>query len=499
MNMRGDRPPRAGGPVTLAFGLALAVALAAAPASAQVGPLTNQALFFNQASHQAGNYVDAQAGLIYTDNVDLTPNGSSDTLALLGLVADTSHQGPRLDYRLASDISLVKYLKGAFETRPYGYLDGSLDFKIVPGFFSWTARDTYVDAVIFPSQPATPDNLEGINLASTGPRFVLRPTLRTTITLDGIYSVMNSSSQSPSYVNIDNTRYAGALNIIEALSNTSSVNVGGDYQKVDFKDETINTNFKQADVSAGYSLVNSRTILNISAGYTKLRIGPQTILVTTVGGESRLETIDETPSGATYKFELSRVISPAQRVSFNAFQQFADAANLFRFNLDQPVVTTLPFRLATGEPFTDRQFGLDYRFQASRTALDLALAYIKELYEVNPSNNRDVKLASAFVVRQLSPVLHWDIGIAYEHQEFSTSSTKDEVNVITTLRWQLGERFALRFIYAHASLNPHGYQENQAGITVSYALVGTPQAVTSPAMLLPTSPMSSQYPAQVPQ
>jgi hypothetical protein len=498
MNMRGDGRPRASGPVTLAYGLALAVALAAAPASAQIGPLTNQALFFNQASHQGGNYVDAQAGLIYTDNVDLTPNGSSDTLALLGLLADTSHVGPRLDYRLASDISLVKYLKGAFETRPYGYLDGSLDYKIVPGFFSWTARETYLDAVIHPSLPATPDNLEAINFASTGPRFVLRPTLRTTITLDGIYSVMNSSSQSTSYVNIDNTRYAGALTISEALSNTSSVHVGGDYQKVDFKDETINTNFKQADASAGYSFADSRTILNLSAGYTKLRIGPQTILVTSVGGESRLETIDETPSGGTYQLELARVISPAQRVAFHAFQRFADAANLFRFNLDAPVVTTVPFRIATGEPFIDRQFGLDYRFQASRTALDLALAYIKELYEINPSNDRNIKLASAFVVRQLSPVLHWDIGVAYEHQEFSTSSI-NEVNVITTLRWQLGERFALRFIYAHASLNPHGYQENQAGVTVSYALVGTPQAITSPAMLLPASHMSSQYPAQVPQ
>jgi hypothetical protein len=275
--------------------------------------------------------------------------------------------------------------------------------------------------------------------------------------------------------------------------------VDGDYQKVDFKDETINTNFKQADASAGYSSAGPRTILNISAGYTKLRIGPQTILVTSVGGESRLETIDETPSGGTYKFELSRVISPAQRVAFHAFQRFADAANLFRFNLDQPVVTTVPFRVATGEPFTDREFGLDYRFQESRTALDLALAYIKELYEVNPSNDRAIKLASAFVVRQLSAVLYWDIGVAYEHQEFSTSSTHNEVNVITTLRWQLGERLALRFIYAHASLNPNGYQENQAGLTVSYALVGTPQAITSPAMLLPASHMSSQYPAQVPQ
>ena len=469
------------------------------PVTAQVGPLTAQSLFFDQASNsRTGNYVDAQTGLIYTDNVALTPEGNSDELALLGLVADTSRQGPRLEYRLDSDITFIKYLKEEFQTRPYGYLDGALDFKIIPGFFSWTARESYVDAVISPTQPVTPDNLEGINFATTGPRFTLRPTLRTTIILDGTYSYIDSNSQSPLYVNVDNRRYAGGLTLNEALSNTSSVYLGGSWQKVKFVDQVINTNFTEEDGTVGYKYADPRTVLNVSGGYTRLRIGPDTTPVVVVGGQVRVHTVNETPSGATYRVELSRLISPTQRLSFRALQQVADAANMFRLNVDEPVVSVLPDRIAIGEPFTDREFGLDYRFQASRTALDIALLDLSERYKVTPINNRDVKVASALLSRQLSPVLNWEIGVDYEHQDFSSSTgSLNQISAVTSLRWQLGQRLGLRIIYAHASLNPHFYTENQVGVTVSYALVGTPQ-VGSPSALLPASPMSSQFPAQIP-
>src|SRR6202030_1937442 len=95
--------------------LGFLLALAALHAAAQIGPLTSQSLFFDQASNaHRGNYLEADTGLIYTDNVTRVQNGSGDTLALLGLVGDASREGPRLDYRLASDIALVKYLRSAY-------------------------------------------------------------------------------------------------------------------------------------------------------------------------------------------------------------------------------------------------------------------------------------------------------------------------------------------------------------------------------------------------
>ena len=95
---------------------------------------------------------------------------------------------------------------------------------------------------------------------------------------------------------------------------------------------------------------------------------------------------------------------------------------------------------------------------------------------MNPASDRDIKAINALVARQITPVLNWEIGVNYERQGYSsTTGTLTQIGAITSLRWQIGRRLGLRFIYAHASLNPHRYDENQIGITVSYALVGTPQ------------------------
>ncbi len=124
--------------------LGLLLTLIALPAYAQIGAISSQSLFFDQASNaHPGNYLAAEGGLIYTDNVDQTRGGPGDTLAMLGLLGNASGNRPRFDYRLASDIALVKYLHSSFQTQPFGYLDGSAEVKIVPGLFSWTGRETY--------------------------------------------------------------------------------------------------------------------------------------------------------------------------------------------------------------------------------------------------------------------------------------------------------------------------------------------------------------------
>jgi hypothetical protein len=470
------------------------MALMALPVYAQVGPISSQTLFFDQASNaHRGNYLEVEGGLIYTDNVDLSRGGSGDTLAMLGLLGDTSGKGSRYDYRLASDIALVKYLHSSFQTQPFGYLDGSADLKIVPGFFSWTGRDTYNQAVLNPFLPVTPDNLESLNYVTTGPRFTLRPTLRTTITVDGTYSYVNTSSKSPLYLDIDNHRYEGDITLSRAFTNTTSVYVTASSEKVEFTDQVDNTNFRQDQALAGLKVAGARTVLELSGGYTKLHEVALTT-VQTIRGPRQLPQ-NQIPSGATWQVELSRLISPTQRVSLHAVKQVTDAANLFRLAVDQPVPTTVSNRIVTGQPFTERQFGATWRIEANRTALEFDVLDVSDRYRATPGFNRDLKGVSALLARQLSPVLNWDIGAAYEHSAYAIGGSQDTVNALTSLRWRIGERVGLRFIYAHSTLTPHGYAENQLGVTASYALTAAGQAGwQAPAVpaLQPTSPMSAQ-------
>jgi hypothetical protein len=494
MNRRRGTGPLARGHRSIGFLLALA----ALPAAAQIGPLTNQSLFFDQASNaQKGNYLAVDTGLVYTDNVTRATNGSSDTLALLGLVGDTSRQGPRLDYRLASDLALVKYLRSNYQTQPFGYLDGSGDFWIVPGVFSWTGRDTYTQTVINAFAPVTPDNLESINYTTTGPRFTLRPTLRTTLTLGGTYSYMNSSSKSLAYVNIDNHRYAGDVTLGHAFSNTFSAYISGSHEKVEFTDTVDNNNFRQDQGLAGVKVADARTLLDLSGGYTKLHESVLTTVQTLRGPRELPQS--QVPGGAVWRVEVSRQTSPSSRLSLHAMKQVTDAANLFRLNLDQPVPGSAAARLTTGDPFTDRELGATWRFAAARTSFTLGYLDIRERYKLHPTSDRNLKDATALLGRQLSPVLNWDIGAEFERQEFAIGGSSNTVNAITSLRWQIARQFGLRFLYAHSAFTPHGYSENQVGVTASYAFIeGTPgtqpgaQPAAPPSLTPGTLPGSPQ-------
>jgi len=485
--------------------LGLWLAAATAPAAAQVGPLTYQNLFFDQASNvRSGNYLAADAGFVYTDNATFVGNGAGDTVAEIGLIGNSAERGPRLDYHLDADIAAVKYLNGSYPLEPTGYLDASGDFKIVPGAFNWQGRETYTQLVINPYLPVTPNNLENLNTITTGPRFILRPTLRTTVTLDGIFSYVNSYSPSPLYVNIDNHRYGGDLKIERAFNSAASVYVRGVYEKVYFNDQAINNNFTAAEGLAGYRLAGERTFLDVSGGYTQLReLNVEVPVQSIVGIVERPMT--RRLDAANWAFTLSRVLTPSQRLELFASQQLLDAATLFQADLDQAVPTIAPPQVAVGDPVTNRIFGADWHLQGPRTSLDVGLLDTRQRYALTTSENRDLKDASLVVVRQLSPVLHWDVGLRFERQDLVGARSVDATSEITNLRWRIGGRVVLRFLYAHSTFA--GISDNQFGAFVSYVLLGAgggaaPSGATptpfeptlSPYGLQPVSPMSTLSP-----
>jgi len=479
--------------------LGLVLACATQLCAAQVGPLTYQNLFFNQGSNaQMGDYLAADAGFVYTNNAGYSNNGSGDTLAEVGLVGNTAYQGPRLDYHLDSDIAAIKYLHDTYPLEPTGYLDGTADLKILPGTFSWTGRETYTQLVINPYEPANPDNLEDINTITTGPRITLRPTLQTSVTLDGLYSYIYTHSISPFYVNLDNHRYGGALKIEHAFSSASSVYLKGDYEKVFFNDLAINNNFTVADQMLGYKVENGRTVLDMSAGYTELHeFNVLVPIETVIGTEERSTT--RTLNTPNWSFSLSRLLTPTQRLALFASQQVLDAANLFQADLTLAVPTLATPQTAIGAPLTDRIYGADWRVQGERTTLDIALIDTEQRYEFSSAaaQNRDLKDAGVMVARQLGPVLNWDLGVHIERQDLSGARAVNTTTEVTSLRWRIGARLGLRFIYAHSTF--YGISDNQVGVLGTYTLFGGNGAATpspapelAPYGLAPVSPLSTQ-------
>jgi hypothetical protein len=481
----------------------LVLASATLPCAAQVGPLTYQNLFFNQGSNaQTGDYLAATAGFVYTNNASFSNNGAGDTLAEIGLVGNTANQGPRLDYHLDADIAGVKYLHDTYPLEPTGYLDAGAELKILPGEFSWTGRETYSQLVINQYLPANPDNLENINTISTGPRFILRPTLRTTVILDGLYSYVYTHSISPFYVNIDNHRYGGSLKIERAFTSASSLYLKGDYEKVFFNDQAINNNFWVVDETLGYKIQSDRTVLDISGGYTELRQLNVLVPVETVIGTLE-RPVTRSFSTPTWSFSLSRLLTPAQRLAIFASQQVLDAANLLQSDLSEAVPAVATPQTAIGAPLTNRVFGVDWRLQGPRTSLDIGLLDTRQRYEFASAadENRDLKDASAILARQLGPTLNWDIGVHFERQDLTGARAVNATTEITSLRWRIGGRFGLRFLYAHSTF--YGINDNQVAVLASYTLLGGGGAAApshnavpplSPYGLQPVSPLSTLPP-----
>jgi len=468
--------------------------------------LSGQSLMSQAANNYPGNHLAADGGLIYTNNVQRTAGGSGQTLLLLGLTGDLAGEGTRIDYRLASNLALLKYLGGAYGTQPTGYLDGTVFLKVVPSFFTWIVRETYTQLQIDAFAPVTPDNIQNLNYITTGPRFTMRPTLRTSVTLDALYSYLTTSSSSSQYLNIDNHRYGGNLTIDRAFSEAASLYIKGEYEKVDFKDQVNNNNFAHSSASGGYKLSEGRTFLDISGGYSQVQV--YDVLTTAEGpGGGRESRQNEKFDSPIWAVDLSRLVTPSQRVALSASQQFTDAAEAFRLGFDQAVPLFAPSRVATGEVFKLRHFGLNWRFQAARTSLDIAIGGGQQRYVITTANNYDTKQASALLTRLLSPVLSWDIGVSYLRQQqvgapSSTGGTQTVASqsaktygAVTDLRWQVGERLALRFIYAHSRQNG-AYSEDQVGVTASWTFVGAraPMMRQPFSELAPVSPVSTQSP-----
>jgi hypothetical protein len=473
------------------------------------GPISIQSLFLNQSSNaHGGNWLEANLGLLYTDNVTLTPQGSGDGIALIGLAGDTERlNAPRFDYHLNADLALARYFKGQYDTQPYGYLDAYGEFKIVPGILSWTARDSYNQAILNPVGPATPDNLEGINNFSTGPRLTLRPTLRTTIVLDASYSYIDSSSKSPDYVNIDSQRLGADLRIDRAFSNTTSAYLTGSYSKVEFKDKVDNTDFDYASGLAGIRFGDARTVFDVAAGYNKAHLNgtppaaatypiPQPHLLENVLLEAvalaaaTTTTAEENPSGSTWQASISRLISPTQRLAIHGLKQVSDAANLFRLNLDQPVPGNGQSHLATGQPLTHREYGATWTFDNTRTTMVVNGLYYSDRYSQTPTSDHDSWQVNTLFGRQLNPSFNWDLGLLYQHDEY-TQGSQHTWNGITSLRWRVGPKIGLRFFYAHVQVAPNGYTNNQVGVVASYAL--TEGAKAQDNAMHPNAPGSQPY------
>jgi len=431
----------------VALGLALS---AAVPVLARAQANTDEPV---STTRGTSTVLDMTLGAMRSDNVRRTAdNEVEDTLATVGLVADVSREGTRLDYSLKSDIAWTEYLDDSYDGLPIGYLDGLLG--IGSERFRWNFQDTFDQAIVDAFRPFTPDNLQSVNYFTTGPQLNLLLTSATRLTLRADYSVVTSNSDSPQFTDLDSTRYSGSLVLTRDISNTSSPYLSADAQHIDY-DDPANADYNRQAFYLGYRGNGSRTTLNGAIGYVE------------IGGDS------ETSGGWAGRFELARRVSPASTISVYASRDISDATNLFRSGPDRRTPIQSSTEIATADVFVTETIGAGWAFQMAHTGFSLGGSASKEEHDADPKLDRTTKGANASFSRLMTPLLSLSLAASYRREDFDTTSFENEiVEASAGLSWRVGHRVTLSLLYDRYDQNSTddtaAFTENRAGLNIVY-------------------------------
>jgi len=413
-----------------------------------------------QGQRQTTYALDVNAGVDYSDNVTrLLASGDEidETIGSAGFTLMLDHDGRRVTSNVAADLAGLHYFNNTFDSEVVGYLDGDAIIEIVPERIQWFFQESFGQIRSDPLSAETADNREYVNYFTTGPDFTLGLGGANFVRLSGRYS--DNTYEDLAF---DNTRYGGTVTLGRRLDEANVLSINVSSERIEFDEETLNTDFDRAAAYLNYSAQGARTRLNVSLGYTEV------------------ETSGESSDGVLAQLELTRQLSPASSVQLRASSRLSDSGDVFRDALDRRTGITGPSRdatrtIATDDTFEFRSLGGEYSFQKNRTTLRLGVEWFEEQYEREVTLDRTVMAWNAHLGRELSRTLSVSLsGRLYQQEYDATNFDEDEIEARLGAFWRLGRRTGLMFSYYYfrreESNVSSGSTENRVGVAFTYSL-----------------------------
>ncbi len=413
-----------------------------------------------QGQRQTLYALDLNAGVDYSDNITrLLASGDEieETIGSTGFTLMLEHEGRRIRSNVAADLAWLHYFNDTFDSEVVGYFDGDVIFEIVPERIQWFFQESFGQIRTDPLSAETADNRQYVNYFTTGPDFTLGLGGANFLRLSGRYS-----DNTYEDLTFDSRRYGGTATLGRRLTETNVLSLNVTSERIEYDDQTLNTDFDRQAAYLNYSVQGARTGLNTTVGYTEL------------------EMLGETSGGLLAQLDLTRRLSPASSIYLSAGTRFSDAGDVFRDALDrrtrfegQPRDSTLT--QATDDAFEYRSFGGGYTFQRNRTTLQFGAEWSEERYEREVALDRTITTWSAYLRRELSRTLSVSLRGRYYQQEYDTLGfDDDELEARLGASWLLGRRVGLAFNYQYfhreASNVTSGSTENRMGVAFTYSM-----------------------------
>ncbi len=442
-------------------------------ARAQTAP-TQQ--FGSNAPGETG-YVDALAGLAYTDNALLTGGAGKkgDGVAALGITSDYARVG-MLSLNLLGNVERLEYLNHTYPGSFYGQFNGSAVFGKNTDPLQWQLVDSFGEAMTDPLQAPNPLTLQTINDVATGPSLNLHFGLRDRLTLSGQYS-RTSYQRSP----FDSQSFQGGLNISHALSGASSLALEGSASRTEYLEQAALARTAQGTVSdfdlfqgaLVFSADYVRTSVQLRAGYNMIDFGR---------GVRK--------SAPLYQLRVSRQISPFSTVFFDVESSYSmNGASLGSTGAQLGLQTgaMLNPSLAVAQPFNERSGNMGWRFRRARTTFSLSGSAQQMRYAQagGPGlnlNSLDEGVAVA-LGRQLRPrtsVQLWARGYVDHYTQLHANTRRESFGLSFS---QTFFRLAVSFYAARveqsgspgaSNFAASSYHDDQVGLYATYSLFGAP-------------------------
>jgi len=429
-----------------------------------VTPLLLALLTAASASRAAQPGYEISLGVVESDNVQRTPNGTHNTIIEQELNVTWHDQSSRLTADVDADLSHLTYIPRAFSDQVIGNLIAQARLNLVDQALFWNFSDNFGQGITDPLAAITPENRENINYFNTGPEALLPVGGENLLDVRANYG---KTSYEKSL--LDSNRYGGGVGLIHRLSEQTDVSLNLQDQRIEYLYGQLNPDYTSQEAFLHVDAKGSRTTLGADVGYGRV------VLPNSTNGNvtARLELTRKLSAGSTMSFSFGREYSDA-----GAAFQIAQVLNGANLNTQQTVQTTGPFTMVyeTG----------GWNFARNRTSLGISVAHFKDTY-VEATNLDDSHTdIAANLSRRLTPTLQATLAGQYTRQNFAT--TLGSAKLYTgdaRLSWQTSRRITMAFDYQYqkraSDLANTGYKENTIWLSIGYGRAAElPPGVAAP-------------------
>jgi Putative beta-barrel porin 2 len=391
-------------------------------------------------------------GVAYSDNIDRTPTADRDeTIAQGGIDFAVTEATRRIQADARGSLYYYDYIDNTYENQTVGAIDALVDITIVPERLNWLVQENYGRNLFDPFQADRPENWENLNFFTTGPTIVLYRSGRNDIGMDLRYSRMDYEIRP-----FDNERNTGRLWIGREIRRDHHLSLNAEVEAITFDNGGLSPDYDRRSGYLRYTVETGRNQLVLDAGYTQQEI------------------LEKTDGGVRFNVGWIRTLSSQLQLSLNAGRQFADQANVFRYQQDiTRDVDSVGDFTENGSPFLWTYTNVGLGFETERTVFQGLIGLSEEEYETQSTSNRRNRNVDLHFQRDFTRALYGEIDATFYWREFSEATVEDDtLRASVALGYRLSAAFDLSLRYTYVSRNSNQsaneFEENRGEVMLTY-------------------------------